>query len=171
MDAVRSASKSGGFVKHNPELNAWVEVGDDLAREKIGQLLREAIMRKNPNKLNERKGKRRNQALMKARKKLDDSQSSFKSASYGSASSDETPEWWSCAASNECASEADSISAKSSLPPLPSPPPKKITSSEEIELSQEDGMLDSDLLHFLDPLPLDADITPQYEFDLPDLFF
>jgi hypothetical protein len=40
-DAVRGMSPQGGFVKKFG--NAWYEVGDSVAREKIGQCLRDAL--------------------------------------------------------------------------------------------------------------------------------
>jgi hypothetical protein len=41
VDAVRGMSPEGGFVKKFG--NAWYEVGDSVAREKIGQCLRDAL--------------------------------------------------------------------------------------------------------------------------------
>lgn len=60
IDSVREAAV-GGFVKRDAVLG-WVEVGDDAAREKVGQLLREAMTRRNPAKLEARKERRRARA-------------------------------------------------------------------------------------------------------------
>jgi hypothetical protein len=38
LDTVRKFSGDGGFVKKNPDDGKWYEVGDHLAREKIGQV-------------------------------------------------------------------------------------------------------------------------------------
>jgi hypothetical protein len=42
VDAVRRNSPYGGFVKQD-EFGVWSEVGDRLAREKVGQALRDAL--------------------------------------------------------------------------------------------------------------------------------
>jgi hypothetical protein len=44
IDAVRSRA-AGGFVKQNND-GSWIEVGDTLAREKTGQLFRNALQSK-----------------------------------------------------------------------------------------------------------------------------
>ncbi|CAB9502990.1 Nitrilase family, member 2 [Seminavis robusta] len=46
VDSVREASPSGGFVKQDPKTKSWYEVGDAVAREKVGQLLREALSKR-----------------------------------------------------------------------------------------------------------------------------
>lgn len=66
VDCVREASRTGGFVKFNPTTKQWYEVGDAVAREKIGQLLREKIARRNPAKMNERKERRKKAKLAKS---------------------------------------------------------------------------------------------------------
>jgi hypothetical protein len=43
---VRDASNQGGFVKQHPETQRWFEVGDEVAREKIGQQFRIALAAK-----------------------------------------------------------------------------------------------------------------------------
>ena len=42
VDTVRSKSSGGGFIKQEAD-GGWVEVGDTLAREKVGQLFRNAL--------------------------------------------------------------------------------------------------------------------------------
>mmetsp|Transcript_28067 Transcript_28067/g.39453 ORF Transcript_28067/g.39453 Transcript_28067/m.39453 type:complete len:231 (-) Transcript_28067:96-788(-) len=54
VDMVRDNSPRGGFVKHVVRTARWYEVGDHLAREKVGQALREALSSKDP----ERKAKK-----------------------------------------------------------------------------------------------------------------
>lgn len=41
IDWVRQHSPEGGFVKQNRDDGLWYDVGDDLARDKVGQTLRE----------------------------------------------------------------------------------------------------------------------------------
>jgi hypothetical protein len=43
VDAVRRSSPNGGFVKQDEVSGNWMEVGDHLAREKVGQALRDAM--------------------------------------------------------------------------------------------------------------------------------
>ena len=44
LDAIREGTNhAGGFVKLNPKTNRWCEVGDEVAREKIGQQFRVAM--------------------------------------------------------------------------------------------------------------------------------
>lgn len=43
VDTIRQASQEGGFVKYDTQTGAWYEVGDHLAREKVGQTLRDAL--------------------------------------------------------------------------------------------------------------------------------
>ena len=47
MDAFREGSNNvGGFVKYDANSERWVEVGDEMAREKIGQQFRSMIKKK-----------------------------------------------------------------------------------------------------------------------------
>lgn len=43
VDSVRDVSPDGGFVKKNEATGVWYDVGDALAREKIGQTLRDQL--------------------------------------------------------------------------------------------------------------------------------
>lgn len=43
VDAVRQTSPGGRFVKKDKNDDRWMEVGDVLAREKVGQSLRERL--------------------------------------------------------------------------------------------------------------------------------
>ena len=48
LDAIREGSNNmGGFVKLDPITNCWFEVGDEVAREKIGQLFRLTLAKQN----------------------------------------------------------------------------------------------------------------------------
>ncbi|KAI2505495.1 adenylyl/guanylyl cyclase [Fragilaria crotonensis] len=43
IQTVRSQSPDGGFIKLDPATGMWQEVGDHLAREKVGQTIRDAL--------------------------------------------------------------------------------------------------------------------------------
>jgi len=43
VEQVRQASPNGGFVKQNTDDNTWFEVGDSIAREKVGQCFRDLL--------------------------------------------------------------------------------------------------------------------------------
>ena len=43
VDTVRENSQMGGFVKRDRKTGAWFEVGDSVAREKVGQALRDSL--------------------------------------------------------------------------------------------------------------------------------
>ncbi|CAB9502991.1 Nitrilase family, member 2 [Seminavis robusta] len=60
IDTVREACNNGGaFVRKDTKKGRWFEIGDEASREKIGQMLREALIRKCPQKLEAKKRKRR----------------------------------------------------------------------------------------------------------------
>lgn len=63
VDAVQAVAPVGGFVKQDPSTKCWFEVGDDVAREKIGQQMRESLVRRDPSKRKVRKEKRKPKAL------------------------------------------------------------------------------------------------------------
>ncbi|CAB9502989.1 Nitrilase family, member 2 [Seminavis robusta] len=62
VDSVHEASSSEGFVKRDPATNYWVTVSEDTAREKVGQLLRDAIAKKYPKRAKAKKEMRRAKA-------------------------------------------------------------------------------------------------------------
>ena len=64
VDGVRS--KGGGFVRFDTKASRWLEIGDDAAREKVGQTIREALIQQDPEK---RTRKRQRRALNKQRRK------------------------------------------------------------------------------------------------------
>jgi len=43
VQAIRDLTPPGRFIKRNPVTNAWEDVGDDIAREKVSQVLRDAV--------------------------------------------------------------------------------------------------------------------------------
>jgi len=43
VQAIRDLTPPGRFIKRNPVTNAWEDVGDDIAREKVSQALRDAL--------------------------------------------------------------------------------------------------------------------------------
>ena len=53
LDAVREGSNQmGGFVKQDPKSKRWVDVGDEVAREKIGQEFRVKLAQQKKSKKN-----------------------------------------------------------------------------------------------------------------------
>ncbi|CAB9514806.1 Nitrilase family, member 2 [Seminavis robusta] len=164
VDAVRGASSTGGFVKQNTKTKQWVEVGDSVAREKIGQLLREAMMRKNPEKLNARKDKRRAQALKNKSKIQQPTQlSSAKSVSDCSTSSEEQQS----DNSSCCGTSSSGSSVASSESDSVMPAPMPALTAKQIEFSRVADLFDAD------PLPIDMDhaFANPSVFAFPDLSF
>lgn len=49
VDAIREGSQNGGFIKKDAS-GRWVEVGDNVAREKVGQELRQMAAKTKPTK-------------------------------------------------------------------------------------------------------------------------
>ena len=70
VDHVRQNSPTGaGFVRLDSKTKQWFEIGDDCAREKVGQTIREALIQMDPEKLSEKRKRRaRNKARRKARR-------------------------------------------------------------------------------------------------------
>lgn len=66
VDIVRENSPQGGFVKYNARTSRWHEVGDHLAREKVGQALREALHAQDPTKREAKKLKGVSKRITKA---------------------------------------------------------------------------------------------------------
>jgi hypothetical protein len=59
VDAVRQQSPLGGFVRCEAKSsNSWYEIGDEAAREKVGQSIRDALVDLDPSKKKERLLKR-----------------------------------------------------------------------------------------------------------------
>ena len=59
VDSVRlNASNGGGFIRQNNKTKVWYEIGDVLAREKVGHTIRETLVLHNPAKNEVRKQKR-----------------------------------------------------------------------------------------------------------------
>ena len=52
LDAIRDASQVGGFVKQDPKNGRYFEVGDEVAREKVGQQFRTALAARRKEKRN-----------------------------------------------------------------------------------------------------------------------
>lgn len=59
VDTVRENSPDGGFVKFDESSGIWHEVGDHLAREKVGQAFRDALHTKYRSSTASKKKKRR----------------------------------------------------------------------------------------------------------------
>lgn len=65
VETFRSNSDEGGFVRLDRSRGTWYEIGDEAAREKVGQTIREALVQQDPEK---RAKKRIKRAISKARK-------------------------------------------------------------------------------------------------------
>ena len=55
VDVIREGSQDGGFIKKDSTSGTWYKVSDAVAREKVGQQLRELITLKDPVKVEKRK--------------------------------------------------------------------------------------------------------------------
>lgn len=67
IETIRGATSfGGGFVKQIAS-GAWVEVGCSFAREKVGQIFRELLARRNPEKIQSRKERRKQLRARRAR--------------------------------------------------------------------------------------------------------
>lgn len=53
-------SSGGGFVRFNAQTNRWFEIGDAMAREKVGYTLRQELCKKDPSHMEAKRRKRRN---------------------------------------------------------------------------------------------------------------
>lgn len=67
VDIFRQNSPTGGFVKRDTSTGRWFEVGDAVAREKVGQALREALLAHHEPEKHKAK-KMRKASLKKARR-------------------------------------------------------------------------------------------------------
>lgn len=67
VDTVRQRSPLGGFVRFDANTMSWYEIGDEAAREKAGQTIRDALIELDPSKKREKLLKR---AASKARRRL-----------------------------------------------------------------------------------------------------
>ena len=66
IDTIRgAASHGGGFVKRTAS-GTWVEVGCSVAREKVGQIFRELLARRDPQKMQSRKERRKKRRAKRA---------------------------------------------------------------------------------------------------------
>lgn len=66
VDLYRENSPRGGFVRQDSDTKRWHEVGDAVAREKVGQSLRELLLQQDPEKHTAKKT--RKASLKKARR-------------------------------------------------------------------------------------------------------
>ena len=61
VDSVRDYSPNGGFVKKDKTTGVWYDVGDNLAREKIGQTIRDQLHSKYKSSTKAKKERRKAQ--------------------------------------------------------------------------------------------------------------
>jgi hypothetical protein len=63
VDLIRKdCSYNGGFVRPETYSSRWFEIGDDAAREKVGQVIRDAMLKQNPDGLEIKQRKRKARA-------------------------------------------------------------------------------------------------------------
>ena len=67
LDAIRDGSEVGGFVKHDPKSGRYFEVGDEVAREKIGQQFRTALAERRKDKKTKTKKTKRPSVVVSAK--------------------------------------------------------------------------------------------------------
>ena len=75
VDKIRSncGPSGGGFIRFDRKTNRWYEIGDEAAREKVGQTLRETMTQHDPAK---RAKKRMQRAMNRAKKMVTEGPSS-----------------------------------------------------------------------------------------------
>ena len=145
IDSVRQASNGGGFVKQD-KAGIWTEVGDAVAREKVGQSIREGLAKKDPTKIQQRKEQRKNKATKDKKRRLKrDTLISSKS----SAASVSTAETSAMTLSSEKSQSAPQQIGSISMPPL---------CDESVSMD-------------FDPLPLESTIPTSFVFDLENFQF
>lgn len=66
VDVFRENSSRGGFVRQDSKSKRWFEVGDAIAREKVGQSLRELLLQQDPKRHSVKRS--RKASLKKARR-------------------------------------------------------------------------------------------------------
>ena len=67
LDVIRDGSEVGGFVKHDPKAGRYFEVGDEVAREKIGQQFRTALAARQKEKKTKTKKTKRPSVVVSAK--------------------------------------------------------------------------------------------------------
>jgi len=67
---VRSGCSSwGGFVRSDLLAGRWYEIGDEAAREKVGQVIRDAMLKQDPDGLQKKQRKRKSRATERKERK------------------------------------------------------------------------------------------------------
>mmetsp|Transcript_8057 Transcript_8057/g.13343 ORF Transcript_8057/g.13343 Transcript_8057/m.13343 type:complete len:253 (-) Transcript_8057:769-1527(-) len=61
VDIFRENSPRGGFVRQDNKSGRWFEVGDAIAREKVGQSLREILLQQDPKKCDAKRARKASQ--------------------------------------------------------------------------------------------------------------
>lgn len=154
VDSVRNASDGGGFVKQSKAGGIWAEVGDSIAREKVGQMLREEIAKKDPKKMQQRKEQRKAKASKKRALDRSTSTAGSSSSSDTSVSTAESSSTPSTTTGNSSLGSTSSVQA--AMPVLSSS-----ASDSDLELESID----------FDPLPLEPVESATFVFDLASFQF
>jgi len=60
VSTVREAANNyGSFIKYDPLIQQWCEVSEDIAREKVGHLIRDRLFQLDPSKLEKKRARRK----------------------------------------------------------------------------------------------------------------
>ena len=69
VQKVRKDCKVGGFVRPDNNSNRWFDIGDEAAREKVGQVIRDAMLKQDPDGLQRKLHKRKARATERKERK------------------------------------------------------------------------------------------------------
>ena len=69
VNTVReTVNNSGSFIKFDPLIGQWCEVSEEVAREKVGHLIRDRLFQLDPSKLEKKRARRKCLRKMKLQK-------------------------------------------------------------------------------------------------------
>jgi len=157
IDTIRTASPEGGFVKQCPKTKLWMEVGCDVAREKVGQLLRELMAQQDPAKREFRREQRKSKARRKGR--LGDSASSLSKRGAGGVN---LPRY--ASTGSDTSVSTSTTSELSEMSP-------SVRSDSCHQLNNSCNSLEAGLDSMnMDPLPIDTE-SPEIIFSFDDIQF
>jgi hypothetical protein len=147
VDIFRENSPRGGFVKQDNKTGRWLEVGDAIAREKVGQSLRELLLQENPERYQEKR--HRKASLKKARRQSEKKHKAFPKASLvpgpGRPASEEKSKW---AGPNSPCSSVSSIAFEDLVQSIPdAPQQQQRLTIDAIRRNHQSALSLIDLMH------------------------